>query len=222
MKKDFCEELKGVYKNDLFDNEMIKYHINGLMDVLELNYKNGDIKENGFYPIADEKGNKYICDAVTKTIDNHQVRVMRSKGKKDDWLRIIGDKSDIQFCLDEHYNKRKLEKENINFELKLKLKSEEKEYYVDVKNENGCTYYKFKRLFVGEYYSDIISFIVKRNDFEGVLSIIMKFLENPDYVINMYLLRKKNDVFFMENANTYLEDDIIMDKNGKKYEKVIK
>ena len=222
MRKDFCEELKDVYKNDLFDNEMIKYHINGLMDVFELNYKNGDIKVNGFYPIADENDNKYICDAVTKTIDNQQIRVMRSRGKKDDWLRIIGDKGDIQFCLDEHYNKRKLEKEKIYFELKLKLESEEKEYYVDAKNENGCTYYKFKRFFVGEYYSDIISFITKRSDFEGVLSIIMQFLENPDNVINTYLMRKKNNMIFMESANTYLENEIILDKKGKKYEKVLK
>ena len=222
MKKDFCEELKEVYKNDLFDNEMIKYHINGLMDILELNYCDGIIKQKGFYPIIDEKDNKYICDDVIKTIDNHQIRIMRCKREKDEFLRIIGVKDDLHFCLDEHYTNRKLKNEKVNFELKLKIDSKEKEYFVDVNNANGCTYYKFKRLFVGEYYSDIISFIVKRNDFEGVLSIIMKFLENPDYVINMYLLRKKNDVFFMENANTYLENDIIMDKNGKKYEKVIK
>ncbi len=222
MKKDFCEELKGVYKNDLFDNEMIKYHINGLMDVLELNYRDGVINQSGFYPITDEKNNRYICDDVIKTINNYQIRVMRSKGKKDNWLRIIGDKGEIHFCLDEHYISRKLEKGNINFELKLKIDGEGKEYFVDVNNENGCTYYKFKRFYVGAYYSDIISFIVKRNDFENVLGIIMKFLENPDYAINMYLIKKKNDNIFMESANTYLENDIILDKNGKKYEKVIK
>ena len=110
---DFCEELKKVYKNNLFDDDTIVYYLNGFIDCLGLQMKEGDIKQIGFSKIKDRDNNEYVSDSVIKQGDDYEIKFMKNNGKND-FLRIEGKYQDLKFEMDTYYCKRKLRDDRIS------------------------------------------------------------------------------------------------------------
>ena len=204
MENDFCEELKKVYKHSLFDNSTIIYQINGFMEALGINELEGEFKELGFEEISYDN-NKYVMDTVIKKNDDYEIKVMRCKGKRKDLLRINGNVDNIFFSFDNIYSMKDLKHDFVKFKVIINIGNN---YSMKIFNENGCTFCTFKR-----NYNDVSFFILYRNDFEIVLSMIMQFIKNPDYVISMY--KKIQDDVFVKSIRVYLDDDIIVDNKGK-------
>ena len=101
----------------------------------------------------------------------------------------------------------------------LKYNYNDKEYFAFISQHKGLTSICFS-----DRSKSVLASIL-RVDFEIVLRIIMRFLEDPELIIATYKEISDKDKSYI--ISHYIDpgmvnNDTILDKNGKKYEKVLK
>jgi len=128
----------------------------------------------------------------------------------------------MHFSLDSYY-KRHRNPEDLPFNVDIEINNEECAYSMKAYSDWLFTSFIFTRRNRKNFDSDNIYFFVKRRDFENTLKVLMKFIENPDYVIDMYKeIKRKNDKIHFQKGEVDLKNEIILDENGKKLEKILK
>ena len=187
---DFSKELEGVYKHNLFSDDTIRYYLNGFIEALGIQLDNGNIEQLGFEKKIDRDGNDYVSDTILKKDDQALIYFIKNKGKND-WLEIKGSTDNLSYYFDLFYNSNKLNRKNIlPFEMCLEINDEDNDYSLIICSSN-VTCFNFVRRSKKNFTIDNYSFYVKKNNFELALSIMMKFIENPDYAIDKYKSIKK-------------------------------
>ena len=225
---DFCKELNGVYHDKVLDDESIKFYINGFIEAMNIDLVEGNVKWKGFDKITNIYDEKvYDSDEVEKNDEDNNLKVIFQKNKTKNklWLKLKGMGENLDFSLDIN---------NIN-------KS-------NVKNNLPVTV-TLSRMIDGVYYSMVLASSVfkthivvgtlpclqdvdvknawlylNRNDYEFVLKMVMKFIENPVAFVDLFD-KLKNDYGMKvsgSNIENRLNDDTILDKSGKILKKVIK
>lgn len=227
MEYDICDELKEVYKDNIFDSKTLRYRLKSFFDACNFQLEEGKIEELGFKTIVGEDKIKYCRDILKKknNTDDYELIIERNISQKLNWLRIGGRYSNISFVFDNYYKRRIQNKDicNIPFSLEILLKNSDITYRFSAHKEIGAIYYFISKCgVVNDVDIKTVNFFMSNTNFEFLLIVLMNFLENPDYTIDAYSKKVIDNGLFFKKGNIFLENDVIIDEKGKKFEKVIK
>ena len=194
---DLCEELEGVYQDDVFQTPTLSYRLNAFIDAYGMDLEKGGIEDLGNINFGKlyESNQKYfqmpICDIVEKKSSNgdYIITIMNTKSKKVSWVKIEGKYLNTEFSFDNYYTKSIKSDEiyEIPFSLSIIRQVDDYNYRMDANQDGLRTVFKFSYSNADNILDyDEIEFYVNRNDIENVFSIMSLFLDNPNYVFNTY------------------------------------
>lgn len=238
MEYDFCEELKGCYKDSVFDSETLRYYLNGLIDAVNIPLEKGNITFLGFYEHKTVLSRySYISDKFYKKIDDKSgITISKNKSKRKEWLNIIyQDNNDLKLSLDIYYKRNKTQNSDLQvlpFKLDISLLCGNNIYGMIARCQEFGTdfatdfyFAKYNNYILNSnYYKCEIandSLTVYRSDFENVLKVLMQFLNNPEIVMEHYSINKKGLILRSSNIDT-IDDSIKLDNKGRAYQKILK
>lgn len=223
MSSDFCDELNTFYKTDTFNGKTINYYINSFLDVLCLDIEKGNITWNGIGKNTSSFDNKeYITNTIEKKGKDYVIVFSLNTCNNKEWYCLDGNTEKIVWFFS-IYNvtsmKAKEENGVLPVDVTLKYNYNDKEYFAFISQHKGLTSICFS-----DRSKSVLASIL-RVDFEIVLRIIMRFLEDPELIIATYKEISDKDKSYI--ISHYIDpgmvnNDTILDKNGKKYEKVLK
>ena len=221
---DFCEELKVVYADNIFDREVIRYYINGFADALCMDLSCGTFKSHG---VGKKKNLRdkhlYFTDEILKKKnDDCLIKFSKNNYKNKKWFQLAGNYNNIEFSYD-IYNitNRKVADDmaNLPIEFLIRYKDNNKLYLMTMVTGLSHLLITMEDIEMG----NSAFLVLKRTDLEIILRIIMRFLENPAFIISKY-----SDVinaYHSSRVSLYMDpgftdNDIIIDKSGKILKKV--
>ena len=222
---DFCKELAGVYKNNLFDNDNIRYYLNGFIDSLGIRLEDGNIKQLGFRTIKDSYNSEYIKDITMKKDDDCQIIIEKINGKKN-LINLYGSYQDLKFRFEVWYRDRKIKKRDVDLPYRMSIICNEEKYFYTLRGSeaNGFTYLTLTKEGDNNFDYHNINFVVNKGNIDYIFNIIRLFIINPKDVLEKYCKIVRRDAIHSvaEIDGFCLNDEIILDKKGKIYEKVLK
>ena len=223
---DFCDELNSIYHDKVLDDENIKYYINGFLDAMNIDLTEGNLKWNGFSKITNIHDEKvYISDEVVKHDDDLKLAFQNNKMKNKIWIKLSGSNNKYSFSLDINNIRKNNVKDNLPVTVTLSIMVDGVYYSMVLVSSILKTHIVVGTLPCLQD-TDVKNawLYLNRNDYEFVLKMVMKFMENPVAFVDLFD-KLKNDYGMKvsgSNIENMLNDDTILDKSGKILKKVIK
>lgn len=219
------EKLTKFYTTNILNEEIIKYYIDGFMDIFDIDFDNVNIKWLGISSIKnpiDNKNYKSNKVEISDKQNTYLLKFLRNKYNNRNWFRLEGLIQNVSFCYDVNnftYHKINSNMPNLPIDLVINYQNNNDTYLLTAVKNIGYSTISLKSS------SQSCMFSITRTDLEIILRIVMKFLEDPEHTIKAYksILKEYNSYLLSSHMDPGMTDDtIILDKNGKILKKVIK